>query len=94
MVSLTCLFMFYFGLILFFGFSKHILMMLLSLEFISLVMLMMIINFLSMFLYDTSIIIYVMIVMVCEAVLGLVLITLMVHTHGSDYSKVIAVLMC
>nr|YP_009251212.1 NADH dehydrogenase subunit 4L [Bactericera cockerelli]ANA07533.1 NADH dehydrogenase subunit 4L [Bactericera cockerelli] len=86
--------MFYFGMVLFFTLKKHILLMLLTLEFMSLVMLMMLINFLTIYIYDTSIIIYFMIIMVCEAVMGLVLLTLMVRTHGSDYSKSSFMLMC
>nr|YP_010744971.1 NADH dehydrogenase subunit 4L [Trioza frangulae]WET58371.1 NADH dehydrogenase subunit 4L [Trioza frangulae] len=84
---MSCLFMFYFGMIMFFMKKKHILMMLMSLEFLSLTMLLLLLNFLVNFMYDLNILVYFIIIMVCEAVMGLCLVTLMVRTHGSDYSK-------
>nr|YP_009500762.1 NADH dehydrogenase subunit 4L [Trioza urticae]AWU49114.1 NADH dehydrogenase subunit 4L [Trioza urticae] len=90
----SCLFMFYFGMIMFFMKKKHILMMLLSLEFLSLIMLLLLINFLCGFLYDFNILIYFIIILVCEAVMGLCLLTLMVRTHGSDYSKCLLIYSC
>nr|YP_009501914.1 NADH dehydrogenase subunit 4L [Freysuila caesalpiniae]AWU48918.1 NADH dehydrogenase subunit 4L [Freysuila caesalpiniae] len=89
-----CLYMFWLGLIYFYTMKKHILMMLMVLEFMSLSVLLMIINFLVTFLYDSSIIIYFIIVMVCEAVMGLVLLTLLVRTHGNDYLKVSSIYLC
>lgn len=94
LVFIGSILIFYFGIVLFFTLKKHILLMLLTLEFISLVILIILINFLTIYIYDTRIIIYFIIIIVCEAVIGLVLLTLIVRTHGSDYSKSSFILIC
>nr|YP_009500736.1 NADH dehydrogenase subunit 4L [Lanthanaphalara mira]AWU48957.1 NADH dehydrogenase subunit 4L [Lanthanaphalara mira] len=94
MITLSCIFMFYFGLKTFFFNKKYLLMMLLSLEFLTLVILLLLVNLMSMFDYDLMFLIYFMIVMVCEAVLGLILLTLIVRSHGSDYMKSMIFIMC
>nr|YP_009501992.1 NADH dehydrogenase subunit 4L [Trioza anthrisci]AWU49073.1 NADH dehydrogenase subunit 4L [Trioza anthrisci] len=94
LIYFSSLFMFYFGMLTYFLMKKHVLMMLLSLEFLSLILLLMIINFLTVFMYDNMMIIYFIITMVCEAVMGLIMLTLMVRTHGSDYLKSSILLSC
>lgn len=91
---MSCLFIFYFGVVLFFVSKKHVLLTLLTLEFLSLTILMMLINFFTTYMYDSRVIIYLIIILVCEAVIGLVLLTLFVRTHGNDYSKSSVVLAC
>nr|YP_009501901.1 NADH dehydrogenase subunit 4L [Euphyllura phillyreae]AWU48905.1 NADH dehydrogenase subunit 4L [Euphyllura phillyreae] len=91
---LSILYMTYFGLYMYYNSKKHLLMMLLSLEFVSLVILMMMINLLMIFIYDCILIIYFIIIMVCEAVMGLVLLTLIIRTHGMDYMKSSILIMC
>ncbi|UUF92061.1 NADH dehydrogenase subunit 4L (mitochondrion) [Diaphorina citri] len=91
---MSCLFMFYFGLSMFFMFKKHILMLLLTLEFLVLIILLMLVNFLMNYMFDDMILIYFIIVMVCEAVMGLVLLTLLVRSHGSDYAKSLLIFSC
>nr|YP_009501953.1 NADH dehydrogenase subunit 4L [Pariaconus pele]AWU49021.1 NADH dehydrogenase subunit 4L [Pariaconus pele] len=93
-VSLSCYFMLLVGCLCFFKLSSHILMMLLNLELLSLIILLMMVEFLSLFSYDLTVIIYLIIIMVCEAVIGLVLLTLYIRTHGSDYLKSLTLLMC
>nr|YP_009500710.1 NADH dehydrogenase subunit 4L [Diclidophlebia paucipunctata]AWU48892.1 NADH dehydrogenase subunit 4L [Diclidophlebia paucipunctata] len=78
----------------FLSMKTHLLMILLSLEFISLIVLLSLVFAMNFFVYDFSLIIYFIIVMVCEAVMGLVLITLLVRTHGSDYIKSLSLFMC
>nr|YP_009443408.1 NADH dehydrogenase subunit 4L [Diaphorina lycii]ATR80192.1 NADH dehydrogenase subunit 4L [Diaphorina lycii] len=91
---MSCLFMFYFGLNMFFMLKKHVLMLLLTLEFLVLTILLMLLNFLMNFMFDGMILIYFIIVMVCEGVMGLVLLTLLVRSHGSDYTKSLMVFSC
>nr|AAP14657.1 NADH dehydrogenase subunit 4L [Pachypsylla venusta] len=85
--------MLYFGMKMFFMHKKHLLMLLLTLEFISLIVLIMLINFFSMYVLDFSLVVYFLIIIVCEAVLGLLLMTMIVRVHGSDYVKSL-VLLC
>nr|YP_009501875.1 NADH dehydrogenase subunit 4L [Aacanthocnema dobsoni]AWU48803.1 NADH dehydrogenase subunit 4L [Aacanthocnema dobsoni] len=94
LLLISCMFMFYLGMITFFSKKSHILMLLLVLEFLSLTLVLLIMNFLVLFMYDIVILIYFIIVLVCEAVMGLVLLTLIVRTHGSDYFKSSSMLMC
>nr|AXS65677.1 NADH dehydrogenase subunit 4L [Cucujoidea sp. 40 KM-2017] len=67
---------------------KHLLMMLLSLEFVILSL------FMFLFFYLTSMnneVYFSMIFMtmsVCEGVLGLSILVLMIRTHGNDYFKI------
>nr|YP_009502263.1 NADH dehydrogenase subunit 4L [Blastopsylla occidentalis]AWU48866.1 NADH dehydrogenase subunit 4L [Blastopsylla occidentalis] len=86
--------MFYLGMKTFFFNKKHILMMLLSLEMLSLLIMSMIIFILSIYNYDSMMIVYFIIILVCEAVIGLVLLTLIVRSHGSDYIKSFSMLLC
>nr|YP_009500749.1 NADH dehydrogenase subunit 4L [Paracarsidara gigantea]AWU49008.1 NADH dehydrogenase subunit 4L [Paracarsidara gigantea] len=87
LIFLTCMIMIYFGLKMILINSKHLLMILLTFEYMSLIIFLMLINLFMIYCYDISIMVYFMIVVVCESVLGLVLMTLVVRTHGSDYIK-------
>nr|YP_009502250.1 NADH dehydrogenase subunit 4L [Acizzia uncatoides]AWU48816.1 NADH dehydrogenase subunit 4L [Acizzia uncatoides] len=91
---LIFLFIFYISLSTFFIMSSHVLMMLMVLEFTSVTILLMLSSYFHLYLFDAISLIYLLIVMVCEAVMGLVLITLLARTHGSDYFKVSSVFMC
>nr|WMH03399.1 NADH dehydrogenase subunit 4L [Cacopsylla melanoneura]WMH03412.1 NADH dehydrogenase subunit 4L [Cacopsylla melanoneura]WMH03425.1 NADH dehydrogenase subunit 4L [Cacopsylla melanoneura] len=93
-VFISCLLMFYISLSSFFYVKSHLLTMLMLLEFMSVTLLLMLLNFLSGFIYDLSILIYFIIVLVCEAVMGLILLTLFVRCHGSDYFQVSSVFLC
>nr|AWU48995.1 NADH dehydrogenase subunit 4L [Mesohomotoma hibisci] len=92
LVFFTCVFMFYFGLKMIFFNAKHLLMILLTFEYIGLIIFLLLINMFMIYMYDLSLIIYFLITLVCEAVLGLVLMTLVVRSHGSDYIKSIVML--
>lgn len=46
------------------------------------------------YMFDDIILIYFIIVMVCEAVIGLVLLTLLVRSHGRDYAKRLLIFRC
>nr|YP_009500684.1 NADH dehydrogenase subunit 4L [Allocarsidara bakeri]AWU48827.1 NADH dehydrogenase subunit 4L [Allocarsidara bakeri] len=93
LIIIVCLVMFYFGLKMVFINGKHLLMILLTFEYLILVIFLLLMNLFMIYFYDISTIIYFFIVIVCESVLGLVLLTLVVRTHGSDYIKSIVSLL-
>nr|YP_009501927.1 NADH dehydrogenase subunit 4L [Leptynoptera sulfurea]AWU48972.1 NADH dehydrogenase subunit 4L [Leptynoptera sulfurea] len=94
MLFYSILYMFYFGSLVFFFQKKHVLMMLISLEFVSLMMLVLLTTCMYMYMHSLMVIIYFTIIMVCEAIMGLVLLTLYVRMHGSDYFKFSSLFMC
>nr|YP_009470618.1 NADH dehydrogenase subunit 4L [Mycopsylla fici]AVF97049.1 NADH dehydrogenase subunit 4L [Mycopsylla fici] len=94
MITLSCFMMLYFGLKMLYMNKDHILMVLMVLEFLSLVILLLFVNLLFIYLFDMMITVYFLVVMVCEAVLGLVLLTLLIRSHGSDYMKSMILLLC
>nr|YP_009500723.1 NADH dehydrogenase subunit 4L [Homotoma ficus]AWU48944.1 NADH dehydrogenase subunit 4L [Homotoma ficus] len=94
MVSFTCMLMLYLGMMMFYLNSKHLLLILITLEFMSLVILLTLINLLLIYFFDMNLLIYFLVFMVCESVLGLVLLTVCVRSHGSDYLKSISLLLC
>nr|YP_009139050.1 NADH dehydrogenase subunit 4L [Cacopsylla coccinea]AKE49765.1 NADH dehydrogenase subunit 4L [Cacopsylla coccinea] len=86
--------MFYIGMGSFFCMKSHLLTSLILLEFMSITLLFVLLNFLVGFMLDLSILIYFIIVLVCEAVMGLILLTLVVRCHGSDYFQVSSLFLC
>nr|YP_009501888.1 NADH dehydrogenase subunit 4L [Arytainilla spartiophila]AWU48853.1 NADH dehydrogenase subunit 4L [Arytainilla spartiophila] len=93
-VFVGSIFMFYISLMSYFFKKNHLLTMLVLLEFMSISILLMLLNFFSNFCYDSSILIYFIIIFVCEAVMGLVLLTLFVRCHGSDYFQSSSIFLC
>lgn len=69
-------------------------MILIVLELCGVSILLILVNFFHLFLLDIIVIIYLIIVIVCEGVIGLVLVTLLVRTHGTDYFKVSSIFIC
>nr|ALO77128.1 NADH deshydrogenase subunit 4L [Stilpnonotus mexicanus] len=92
MYKYICLFMFFSGLLVFSLGRKHLLLMLLSLEFIVLSI------YLSMFIYLGMInneYFFSMIFLtfsVCEGALGLSLLVSLIRTHGNDYFQSFSIL--
>nr|AXS66335.1 NADH dehydrogenase subunit 4L [Cucujoidea sp. 6 KM-2017] len=66
---------------------KHLLTMLLSLEFVILSLFLVMFNFLFIFNNEIYFSMIFMTLSVCEGVLGLSLLVLMIRTHGNDYFK-------
>lgn len=93
-IFVGCLFMFYVSVSSFFYKKSHLLIILILLELIGVSVLLILLNYLSGFNYDFSILVYFVIVLVCEAVIGLVLLTLFVRCHGSDYFQTSTVFLC
>nr|AML25756.1 NADH dehydrogenase subunit 4L [Carabidae sp. BMNH 1274270] len=76
--------MFIVGMIVFSSKRKHLLLMLLSLEFIILSLYMIIFIYLSMFMYEYYFSMMFLTFCVCESVLGLSLLVSLIRTHGND----------
>nr|QWB85790.1 NADH dehydrogenase subunit 4L [Philus antennatus] len=78
-------FMFFSGLIVFSSKRKHLLLMLLSLEFTILSLYFNIYLYLSMVNYEYFFLMVFLTMSVCEAALGLSLLVSMIRTFGNDY---------
>nr|AND96496.1 NADH deshydrogenase subunit 4L [Onthophagus nr. babirussa] len=86
------LFMFFSGMISFVIKRKHLLLMLLSLEFIILSLFLNLFIYLSFFFYDYFFSMIFLTMSVCEGALGLGVLVSMIRTHGNDYFNTFSVL--
>nr|YP_007890461.1 NADH dehydrogenase subunit 4L [Hebomoia glaucippe]AGG84357.1 NADH dehydrogenase subunit 4L [Hebomoia glaucippe] len=85
MMEILILSMYFFGNMIFVSKYKHLLIVLLSLEFIVLsIYLMMMIYFMFMS-YDMYMLMVFLVFSVCEGALGLSILVSMIRTHGNDY---------
>nr|AML26376.1 NADH dehydrogenase subunit 4L [Staphylinidae sp. BMNH 1274633] len=71
---------------------KHLLLMLLSLEFIVLSLYFMLVVYLSSFMYETYFCMIFLTLSVCEGVLGLSILVSLIRSHGNDYFQSFSVL--
>uniref|UniRef100_UPI0030011BF6 NADH dehydrogenase subunit 4L n=1 Tax=Yangisunda ramosa TaxID=3019675 RepID=UPI0030011BF6 len=78
-------YMFFMGLFCLILIRKHILLCLISLEFVVLSLLLVILLFCINFDYSFYLYLFMMTFYVCEGVLGLSLIVYMIRCHGNDY---------
>nr|QUB07081.1 NADH dehydrogenase subunit 4L [Cryptocephalus flavolimbatus] len=78
-------FMFIFGLLSFFLFRKHFLMMLMSLEFLVLSLYLGLFLYLAFFNNEYFFALIYLTMSVCEGALGLSILVMMVRSHGNDY---------
>nr|YP_009725353.1 NADH dehydrogenase subunit 4L [Monolepta occifluvis]QBX88867.1 NADH dehydrogenase subunit 4L [Monolepta occifluvis] len=85
MLMLMVFLMFLSGLMSFVLNRKHLLLMLLSLEFIVIALYMNLFIYLSMMNYEYFFSMIFLSMSVCEGVLGLSILTLMIRVHGNDY---------
>nr|UPX88690.1 NADH dehydrogenase subunit 4L [Cychrus caraboides] len=83
--TLSFIFMFFVGMIVFSSKRKHLLLMLLSLEFIILSLYMLMFIYLSMFDYEYYFSMLFLTFCVCESVLGLSILVSLIRTHGNDF---------
>nr|ATL76501.1 NADH dehydrogenase subunit 4L [Stylotermes sp. Chi-131] len=74
--------------------GSHLLITLLSLEFIVLVLYLSIYYYLCGFNYGLFFIVYFLVFSVCESSLGLSVLVSMVRSHGNDYFRSYSVLQC
>nr|QVM79136.1 NADH dehydrogenase subunit 4L [Leptura annularis] len=77
--------MFFTGLIVFSSKRKHLLLMLLSLEFLVLTMYLIFFIYISMLSNEYYFTMIFLTMSVCEGALGLSILVLMIRTHGNDY---------
>nr|YP_010414116.1 NADH dehydrogenase subunit 4L [Omophron limbatum]URQ84658.1 NADH dehydrogenase subunit 4L [Omophron limbatum] len=79
------IFMFFVGLMVFCSKRKHLLLMLLSLEFIILSLYFLMFVYLSMYSYEYYFMMLFLTFCVCESVLGLSVLVSLIRTHGNDF---------
>nr|YP_010163974.1 NADH dehydrogenase subunit 4L [Acanthopsyche nigraplaga]QRK25812.1 NADH dehydrogenase subunit 4L [Acanthopsyche nigraplaga] len=77
--------MFLWGNMIFVSKYKHLLVVLLSLEFMVLSMFFFFVFFFSFFNYNFYFLLVYLVISVCEGVLGLSILISMIRTYGSDY---------
>lgn len=77
--------LFFLGMLVFISNQKHLLSMLLRLEFIILRLFSSIIFFFNLFIYERYFSIIFLVFSVCEGALGLSILVSLVRTHGNDY---------
>nr|UFZ13368.1 NADH dehydrogenase subunit 4L [Ctenochauliodes griseus] len=94
MINYFYIIMFMSGLWVFVSNRKHLLLMLLSLEFMVISLFMFLIIFLLMFNYEAYFSMVFLTFSVCEGALGLGILVSMIRTHGNDYFSSFNVLMC
>ena len=82
------------GLIIFLSNRKHLLIILLRLEFIVLRLFLILFMFLKLFNYEIYFVILFLIFIVCEGVLGLSILVSIIRTHGNNYFQSLNVLLC
>nr|ANJ70544.1 NADH dehydrogenase subunit 4L [Liopterus haemorrhoidalis] len=79
------IFMYFTGLMVFSSKRKHLLLMLLSMEFIILSLYSLMFIYLSMYEFEYYFSMMFLVFCVCESVLGLSILVSLIRTHGNDY---------
>nr|QNE85449.1 NADH dehydrogenase subunit 4L [Morinia doronici] len=87
-------FLFIMGVFIFVSNRKHLLSMLLSLEYIVLSLFLMLFIYLSMFSFEFFFSMMFLIFSVCEGALGISILVSMIRTHGNDYFQSFNILQC
>nr|YP_004940584.1 NADH dehydrogenase subunit 4L [Carabus mirabilissimus mirabilissimus]YP_009737808.1 NADH dehydrogenase subunit 4L [Carabus changeonleei]ACT36240.1 NADH dehydrogenase subunit 4L [Carabus mirabilissimus mirabilissimus]QHW07543.1 NADH dehydrogenase subunit 4L [Carabus changeonleei] len=82
---MSFIFMFFIGMIVFSSKRKHLLLMLLSLEFIILSLYILLFIYLSMYDFEYYFSMFFLTFCVCESVLGLSILVSLIRTHGNDF---------
>nr|ARO47915.1 NADH dehydrogenase subunit 4L [Osmylidae sp. EMHAU-20151229-16] len=88
------IFMFVVGIMVYSMKRKHLLSMLLSLEFIVLSLFYMLYLYMLMFNYEFFFSMIFLTFSVCEGALGLSILVSMIRTHGNDYFQSFSILQC
>nr|YP_010947432.1 NADH dehydrogenase subunit 4L [Comparmustilia semiravida]WGO62469.1 NADH dehydrogenase subunit 4L [Comparmustilia semiravida] len=84
-MMLVFIFMFFVGNLIFVSSNKHLLIVLLSLEFMVLSIFFFMLLMLSFIEYDMYMLMVFLVFSVCEGCLGLSILVSMIRTHGNDY---------
>nr|YP_009740897.1 NADH dehydrogenase subunit 4L [Emeiacris maculata]QID03911.1 NADH dehydrogenase subunit 4L [Emeiacris maculata] len=90
----TSLLIYFSGVYVFSSKRKHLLMVLLSLEYIVLSLFMLIIIFLVEFGYDYFFPVIFLVFSVCEGALGLSILVSMIRSHGNDFFNSFSLSLC
>nr|ASU45951.1 NADH dehydrogenase subunit 4L [Halmenus robustus] len=90
----TSLLVYFAGIYVFSSKRKHLLMVLLSLEYIVLSLFMLIIVFLIEFDYDYFFPVIFLVFSVCEGALGLSILVSMIRSHGNDFFNSFGLSLC
>nr|YP_010519734.1 NADH dehydrogenase subunit 4L [Furcilarnaca chirurga]UXP34331.1 NADH dehydrogenase subunit 4L [Furcilarnaca chirurga] len=94
MYHLMMVLMFLIGMHVFCSKRKHLLMTLLSLEFMVLVTFMMLFIFFNFFSCELFFSMVFLVFSVCEGALGLSILVSMIRTHGNDFFQSFGILQC
>nr|QNV49146.1 NADH dehydrogenase subunit 4L [Drino sp. PH-2020] len=86
--------LFFMGLFTFVSNRKHLLSMLLSLEYIVLSLFLFLFIYLTMINYESFFSMMFLVFSVCEGTLGLSILVSMIRTHGNDYFQSFNILQC
>nr|YP_009538087.1 NADH dehydrogenase subunit 4L [Limenitis cleophas]AYN60869.1 NADH dehydrogenase subunit 4L [Limenitis cleophas] len=84
-MSLIIIIMFMFGNMIFVSKHKHLLIVLMSLEFMVLSIFFLMLLYLMMIDYNLYMLMVFLVFSVCEGALGLSILVAMIRTHGNDY---------
>nr|YP_010271101.1 NADH dehydrogenase subunit 4L [Neptis obscurior]UJY98870.1 NADH dehydrogenase subunit 4L [Neptis obscurior] len=84
-MSLIIVIMFMFGNMIYVSKHKHLLIILMSLEFMVLSIFFLMMMYLMMIEYNMYMLMVFLVFSVCEGVLGLSILVSMIRTHGNDY---------
>nr|YP_010484501.1 NADH dehydrogenase subunit 4L [Omphisa fuscidentalis]UVW80026.1 NADH dehydrogenase subunit 4L [Omphisa fuscidentalis] len=84
-MGIVIIIMFIFGNMIFVGKHKHLLIVLLSLEFLVLSIFFFMLILFSYMEYDMYMLMIFLVFSVCEGALGLSILVSMIRTHGNDY---------
>lgn len=87
-------FIFFSGCYVFVRNLKHLLLILLSLEFIVLSLFMFLLIYLNLYFFEQYFCIFYLVFTVCEGALGLSILVSLIRTHGNDYFQSFAILQC
>lgn len=88
------LYLFFRGVFVYVSNRKHLLVTLLSLEFIVLRLFLILFLFLNKFNYEIYFSIIFLVFRVCEGALGLGILVSLIRTHGNDYFNSFTILQC
>nr|QBF44138.1 NADH dehydrogenase subunit 4L [Chaoborus sp. ZK-2019] len=94
LLMMLSFFMFFSGCVVFVSNLKHLLLMLLSLEFMVLSLFMFLLVYLNLFFVEQYFCMFYLVFTVCEGALGLSILVSLIRTHGNDYFQSFSILQC
>nr|AJW76416.1 NADH dehydrogenase subunit 4L [Chorotypus fenestratus] len=92
--SLLAMLMYLVGVYLFSSLRKHLLIVLLSLEYIVISLFLFMITYLTMFSSSFHYVVIYLVLSVCEGSLGLSILISMIRSHGSDFFNLFNLFLC